>query len=108
MINAFSHIKNDNVKLIVAGNYYFGTNLVNDFEKKIHDMVEKYKEKVIFTGFIPNKEIGAYYSAADITILPSIWEEPAGLTAVSYTHLDVYKRQDIFRNLKEYLFIIQD
>lgn len=82
VINAFSHIKNDNVKLIVAGNYYFGTNLVNDFEKKIHDMVEKYKEKVIFTGFIPNKEIGAYYSAADITILPSIWEEPAGLTVL--------------------------
>ena len=82
LVDAFSKLRKKNLKLMIVGNYYFGTNLMSDFEKKIYAKTEEFKEKVIFTGFVPNKNIGAYYGAADIVVLPSMWEEPAGLTMI--------------------------
>lgn len=82
LLEAFITIDQTNVKLLIVGNYYFGTNLVSNFEKHLHDMIENKKDVVIFTGFVPNSDIGAYYHSADIAVLPSIWCEPAGLTMI--------------------------
>lgn len=79
---AFSKLKGDNAKLLIVGNYYFGTDMVSNFEKELHDLAKELGNRVIFTGFIHNDFLGNYYSAADIAVLPSMWEEPAGLTIV--------------------------
>lgn len=81
-IKAFSKLKYNNAKLLVVGNYYFGTDMVSSFEKELHDLSSELDNRIIFTGFVHNDLLGNYYSAADIAILPSIWEEPAGLTIV--------------------------
>ena len=36
--------------------------------------------RIKFTGLIPQSEISALYHIADVAVLPSMWEEPAGLT----------------------------
>ena len=37
---------------------------------------------MVFTGYISYKDMPAIYNLADIAILPSMWEEPAGLTPI--------------------------
>ena len=39
-------------------------------------------ERVIFTGFVPNDQMPAYYRAADAACFPALWDEPAGITAI--------------------------
>lgn len=79
---AFSQLKDANAKFIIVGNYYFGSDMVSSFEKELHILTQDLGNRVIFTGFIHNDFLGSYYSAADIAVLPSTWEEPAGLTIV--------------------------
>lgn len=69
------------IKLIVVGSYNFATSSNQDFfQKEIASLVERNKEKVIFTGFVPNDKVAYYYSIADLVVLPSICDEAAGLT----------------------------
>lgn len=82
LLEAFIGIDIPNIKLMVVGNYYFGTDLVSNFEKHLYEMILSQKERIIFTGFVANSDIGSYYGAADVVVLPSIWEEPAGLTII--------------------------
>lgn len=82
LLKAFLKIENPKAKLLIVGNYYFGTNLVSKFEDYLRVMIENKAESIIFTGFVANDDIGSYYSAADVAVLPSIWEEPAGLTII--------------------------
>lgn len=82
VLEAFNMIESSKVKLLIVGNYYFGTNLESDFEIHLKNLLDKKRDLVKFTGFVPNSEIGSYYFGADMAVLPSIWEEPAGLTMI--------------------------
>jgi spore coat protein SA len=82
LLEAFSMIGYSDAKLLVVGNFYFGSDMVSDFEKELQELAEPLGDRVVFTGFIHNSEIANYYNAADIAVLPSIWEEPAGLTII--------------------------
>lgn len=79
---AFSELDIHDVRLIIVGNYYFGTDMISSFEKEIFDLAKPLGDRVIFAGYIPNDQIGEYYNSADIAVLPSIWNEPAGLTII--------------------------
>ncbi|WP_153056793.1 glycosyltransferase, partial [Streptococcus suis] len=37
-------------------------------------------ERVIFTGYIDYRDIPKYHQISDCIVIPSIWDEPAGLT----------------------------
>lgn len=82
LLEAFAEISDERIKLLIVGNYYFGTNLESDFEKHLKTLIDVKRNDVVFTGFVHNSEIGAYYNCADIAVLPSIWDEPAGLTVI--------------------------
>ena len=40
------------------------------------------KDRIIFTGFIPNKELYKIHHISDVAVIPSIFEEPFGLTVI--------------------------
>lgn len=82
LLEAIRLIKRDDFKLLIVGSFFFGTSIKNNFEKEIKDIIEKIDKKIIFTGYIPYDEIQKIYAIADIAILPSMWEEPAGLTII--------------------------
>jgi glycosyltransferase involved in cell wall biosynthesis len=56
-------------------------------EGNLRDSLERFSShmgldgKVIFTGFVPEKELASYYSAADVFAYPSIFE-PFGISVV--------------------------
>lgn len=69
------------IKLLVLGSSFYGiTDNKNPFVYKLKEAAEPIKDKIIFTGFIPYKEIPSYLKIADVAVLPSIWDEPFGLT----------------------------
>lgn len=82
VLEAFNLIDNTKIKMLIVGNYYFGTNLVSEFENHLKRLIEMKRNLVTFTGFVANDEIGSFYFASDIAVLPSVWEEPAGLTMI--------------------------
>lgn len=63
----------EDIKLVVGGKGHMTSSL-----KEFVDILD-IGENVVFTGFIPRKELGDYYNAADVFVSPSI-NEPFGLT----------------------------
>lgn len=82
LIQSFDFIKNKNVKLLVVGGYFYASSMSDDFETCLKTMTEKYKDRIYFTGYIDHEKIPYYCYMADIAIVPSQWEEPAGLVVV--------------------------
>lgn len=82
LLNAFSKIDDPNTKLLIVGSSFFGTNVKSDFERKVEQVANKMKERIIFTGYISNDKLYEIYNVADISVLPSVWGEPAGLTMI--------------------------
>jgi glycosyltransferase involved in cell wall biosynthesis len=73
LIYGFSKLDRDDATLVVGGDGYL--------REPLEEFVELLgiSEDVIFTGYIPDEELGDYYSSADAFVSPSI-SEPFGLT----------------------------
>jgi len=50
----------------------------------MQDMAKKYQisEKIHFSGWIPNTELGEYYRNASVIVVPSVWPEPFGIVGI--------------------------
>ena len=83
LIQAMRQIQeHKNIKLMVLGGYALGNSKEQTpFQKEIQLAAEGLNN-IVFTGYVPYNEIGNYLNIADIAALPSIWEEPFGLTCV--------------------------
>ena len=79
VLQAFNLANKKDWTLMIIGSSGFDINVQSDFEKKLLKETQNNK-KIIFTGFIPYKDLSVYYVLSDLAILPSIWNEPAGLT----------------------------
>ncbi len=71
------------IKLMVLGSSFFeDATSENKFISNLKQRSEDIKGNIIFTGFIPYQDVPDYLHLADIAVLPSMWEEPFGLTVV--------------------------
>ena len=78
LLREFSHIK-----LMILGSSFFNDSTDEDaFVNSLKSKSGKIKDKMVFTGFIPYDKVPNYLHIADIALLPSMWEEPFGLTLV--------------------------
>ena len=72
-----------NIKLLVLGGSFFGHVKNEDsFLCLLKDKAKPIENKIFFTGFIPYNYVPKFLQLADIAVLPSMWEEPFGLTIV--------------------------
>jgi glycosyltransferase involved in cell wall biosynthesis len=72
-----------NLKLmIIGGTFFANAKNDNEFVRSLKDKAKSIKDKIVFTGFIPYKSVPDYLHLADIAVIPSMWEEPFGLTIV--------------------------
>lgn len=71
------------VKLMIIGGTFYGTSDNEDnFVRSLKDKANQIKDKIVFTGYVPYQHIPDYLHLADIAVLPSMWDEPFGLTIV--------------------------
>ncbi|MBO5468873.1 MAG: glycosyltransferase family 4 protein [Lachnospiraceae bacterium] len=82
LTQAIKKLGRDDVVLMVVGAHNFGTGQTSNFQEEMKLHFKALGEKVCFTGYVPYDEIWKYYRLADVAVLPSIWEEPAGLTMI--------------------------
>ena len=81
-IQAFAKLQMDNVKLLVVGADFYGLKTTSPFEDRLQKEAAQIHDRIIFTGYIPYECMPQIYKIADVAVLPSIWDEPAGLTMV--------------------------
>lgn len=84
LIQAIKIIKTiPHLKLIIAGASFYGKDIsVHPYLKELIKESEDIKDQVIFTGFIDYKEMPSFLKIANIIVVPSMWEEPFGLTVL--------------------------
>lgn len=83
LVDAFEKTKSvEQCVLLIVGAHNFGEKQYCPFERNIRQRLEAMDDKAKFTGFVKHSEIWKYYKIADVAVLPSMWEEPAGLTMI--------------------------
>ena len=85
-MKAFTEVaqKVPNTKLVIAGAFFFNSNIVSPFEQKLRNLASNptVKNRIIFTGFVNYEDMPAIYAMSDICVLPSIWDDPAPLAVI--------------------------
>ena len=86
LLRAFSEVAEEisNAKLVVAGAFFFNSNIVSPFEQKLRDLASNpgVKDRIIFTGFVDYDDMPAIYAMSDVCVLSSIWDDPAPLAVI--------------------------
>ena len=72
-----------NIKLLVIGSSFYGDSANEDnFIKSLKQKAAVIKERIIFTGFIPYAQMPQYLKMADISVIPSMWDDPCPNTVL--------------------------
>lgn len=82
LLQAFEKAALPKTRLVVAGGYFFGSNLKTEYEKSLHDLAVGLGDRVVFTGYVDHDLIPELYAASDVVTVPSVWEDPAPLAVV--------------------------
>lgn len=82
LLDAISLIKEEKFKLLVVGASLNDMNVRTDFEIELNNMIKNMGKKVVFTGFVNYSDMPIIYAASNISIVPSIWDDPAPLTII--------------------------
>lgn len=82
LVQAIINIDDPHIKLLMIGSAISGGNAATPYVTEVQRLVEQAGDKVKFTGYIDNKELYRYYQSADMQVIPSLWEEAAGLIAI--------------------------
>lgn len=81
LINAFNNIHINNIKLLIIGSVNFGLGGEDNYTSLLNQ-VAKDNSNIIFTGYINPNELYKYYQLSNVVIIPSRWEEAAGLVCI--------------------------
>jgi spore coat protein SA len=81
-IKAIEFLNDQDVILLIVGSNFYASGLSSPYEEKVKQMAKPIMDKIIFTGYVPYSDMPYIYNLSDIVLLPSMWEEPAGMTII--------------------------
>lgn len=82
LLKAFNSLRRKNLKLLIIGSSWYDSKEVTPYYTEIQEISDKNKDNIIFTGFVPHEIVSKYYAVGDLVVVPSLWEEPAGLVVL--------------------------
>lgn len=82
LLEAYLQLKNNNVTLLMIGSANFGANTNTKYEQEISELINNSNRSIIFTGFVHQTELYKYYNIADISVIPSLFQDPAPLVCI--------------------------
>lgn len=82
LLQGFCRLHDTHIKLLVVGASFFSESGNGSFLKKLKLIAKNCEGNIVFTGYVSHEKIREYYQMADIAVLPSMWEEPFGLTCL--------------------------
>lgn len=74
--------KKDKIHFLIVGNNFFGTNTEDKYINKLKMLANSFKDRIHFTGYIPNNELYKIYSISDCVVIPAQYEEVFGVVAL--------------------------
>lgn len=83
LIDTFYQLKDyPQIKLLILGGSFYGLSDNTPFLYSLKKKVKNIKDSIVFTGYIPYEQLPRYLKVGDVAVVPSIWEEPFGLTCI--------------------------
>ena len=82
LARAFARAALPGARLVFVGSNWFGGSQESEYQRQIQEALKPVRDRVILTGFVPYADMPRYYGMADAAVLPSVWEEPSGLTVL--------------------------
>jgi spore coat protein SA len=84
LIEAFRElrIRWPDLRLIIVGSSFFEGATRTPYEDRLLELVKPMLSAVAFTGYIDHAALKYLYSAVDVVVVPSIWQEPCGLVVL--------------------------
>ena len=84
LIEAFQKVHRlmPDVHLIITGSSFFGGAAKTAYEQELVTLAEPVKDAIVFTGFLPHEKLKYLYSAVDMIVLPSVWQDPCPLVVL--------------------------
>lgn len=84
LIEAFQEIHHQmpDVQLIITGSSFFGGAAKTSYEQTLVTLAEPVGDAIVFTGYLPHEKLKYLYSAADMIVLPSVWQDPCPLVVL--------------------------
>lgn len=79
VVESLKYIKCKDVELLIVGAFMIDDEK-DPYSKRLKELCHTFKHKIHYTGYIEHNKLPFIYNLADISVLPSMWEEPAGLT----------------------------
>lgn len=70
----------EEIKLVIIGN--FNNEKDTAFMHQFNQAIQEVEAKVRMLGYVNYQEIRPYYAIANLQVVPSKWEEPAGLVTI--------------------------
>lgn len=84
LLDAILSIKEfSNIKLLVIGSSFYGGSSTEDrFINSLKEKTGCISNRIFFTGFIPYDKMPDYLSIANVSVIPSIWDDPFPTTVL--------------------------
>ena len=85
LLEAFLLLKDyPKLKLLIIGGSFYGndTSSQSPFMAELQQMAEQMQGRVVFTGYVDYDNIPAYLRLANVSVIPSIWDDPFPTTVL--------------------------
>lgn len=82
LVKAVKKIRNDKIKLLIVGSINFAEGGISEYTKILEKEISSCSSRIMLTGFVNNSYLYKYYNISNIMVIPSIWDEAAGLVCV--------------------------
>lgn len=82
VIKSLIMLDNCKVFLLIVGANFYNSGIISPYEKYLKELADPVKEQLVFTGYVDYKEMPLLYNISDCVVLPSMWDEPAGMTII--------------------------
>jgi hypothetical protein len=82
VIECVKRLNNKNYVLVIVGANFYNSGIVSPYEEHLRGITEEIQDQIVFTGYIDYNKMSYIYNMADVVVLPSMWEEPAGMTII--------------------------
>lgn len=84
LIEAVLSIDNPKIKLMIVGSSNFKNASVTEYQRSIYKIVNNYKERIKFTGYINNVDLYRYHKSANLAVVPSLCNEAFNLALAEF------------------------
>ena len=82
LILAFKKMNCNKCRLLVVGSSWYSDDRKTGYVDEIERLSIDIRDRIIFTGYVPFEDMPKIHSVADMSVVPSMWEEPAGLVVI--------------------------